>query len=390
MQKKPAILYIWKSSYPWDVRVEKICTALRDSGFNVSILARCGRGQPKDEMIDGIKIIRAGCERSYFLSNPVSINPLWKNAIRQAIMSEKPDIVIPREIMLASAAADISHKYNIPVIMDMAEHYPAAMKSWKKYYDDPVRRILVHYLHLPEKTERKSVPLMDGIITVCDEQIERLNLEYGFPTKDMQVVHNTPLINERIKSAKNIDPQKIVFGHHGWMSSDKNILNLVLGFDLTAKKHKEIELLLAGDGEDFTEISHAVDNAKNNDRIHLVGRYNPEELPDILKKIDIGCLPYETNDFNQHTLHNKLFDYMANGIPLLCSDTRPFRRIINKTNAGLSEDCSNPQKIAEIIDKMLTSDIQNFSKNALMSARNKYNWDIDRDKLISFINRYID
>jgi glycosyltransferase involved in cell wall biosynthesis len=291
--------------------------------------------------------------------------------------------------MLAEAAAFSARKKNIPVIMDMAEHYPAAMKSWKKYQENIIRKVTVHYLDLPEKTESQSVPLMDGIITVCEEQSKRLYDEYSFPDEAMQVVHNTPGLaafdNVRLGAS---NPPK-VFGHHGWMSSDKNIMNLVKGFDIAADRFPEIELLLAGNGEDYEEIKSAVDNSKNKDRIMLTGRYTQEELPGILSKIDVGCLPYEVNLFNDHTLHNKLFDYLACGKPLICSDTRPFARVIQETDAGIATDCSTPRKVAGAIESMMNSDVSSFSKNARNAATSKYNWDIDKVNLISFINLFI-
>jgi len=275
------------------------------------------------------------------------------------------------------------------VIMDMAEHYPAAMKSWRKYQQNLIRKVAVHYLDLPEKTESQSVPLMDGIITVCMEQNKRLSNAYGFPDEAMQVVHNTSPERAFDNVSLGVRKPPKVFGHHGWMSSDKNILNLVKGFDIAADRFSEIELLLAGDGEDFNEIQSARNRARNKDRILLTGRYSQEELPEILSRIDIGCLPYENNLFNDHTLHNKLFDYLACGKPLICSDTRPFVRIIQETDSGIATDCSTPRKVAGAIESIMNSDVSSFSQNARNAAASKYNWDIDKENLISFINLFI-
>jgi glycosyltransferase involved in cell wall biosynthesis len=389
MSGSRSILYIWKSPYPWDVRVEKICIAFRDVGYNVAILARCGADQQSEEIIDGIKILRVGCGKPWMLTNPISGNPIWKKAISEAIETIKPDIVIPREIMLAKATAIAAQKKNIPVIMDMAEHYPAAMKNMKKYNESIIGKIAVHYLDLPERTERQSVPLMDGIITVCQEQNIRLSKEYNFSEEAMQIVHNTPSLSQFDKVRKGVKNPPTVFGHHGWMSGDKNIMNLVPGFDIAAKNYDKIELLLAGDGEYYNDIANIVKEAKHKDRIRMIGRFQPNELPEILSHIDIGCLPYQVQEFNDHTLHNKLFDYLACGKPLLCSMTQPFQRIMNETKAGLALDCSTPKKVAEAIDNLMNSDFEYFSQNAIKAAKSKYNWEVDKENLVSFIKKFI-
>jgi hypothetical protein len=43
------VLYVWDGDYPWDVRTEKICRTLSDSGMEVAILARNAGNQPRIE-----------------------------------------------------------------------------------------------------------------------------------------------------------------------------------------------------------------------------------------------------------------------------------------------------------------------------------------------------
>ena len=46
MKKKlQRVLYVWQARYPWDVRVEKICNALKRNGIEVEILARRAVGE---------------------------------------------------------------------------------------------------------------------------------------------------------------------------------------------------------------------------------------------------------------------------------------------------------------------------------------------------------
>ena len=34
------IVYLWDADYPWDVRTQKVCSALSDAGHEVHIVAR--------------------------------------------------------------------------------------------------------------------------------------------------------------------------------------------------------------------------------------------------------------------------------------------------------------------------------------------------------------
>jgi len=152
----PKILYVWKGKYPWDIRVEKFCKSFIKNGFEVFLVARWAENQPVRENYKGINIIRAGYQKNYKLTQPVSFNPIWSNCIKKVVNEVNPDLIMPRDIMLAETCGRIGRKYDIPVVMDMAEHYPAAMKGWKKYSDNIFLRILVHSFNVPEKVEKRA------------------------------------------------------------------------------------------------------------------------------------------------------------------------------------------------------------------------------------------
>jgi len=395
---KKKILYIWKDKYPWDVRVEKVCKALYDAGYEVFILARNKGETTQKEIIDGLNIIRVG-GKSTMLTLPVPKNPIWNSAIKDTARAIKPDLIIVREIMLAAASAkigktnyisdkSISPKKSIPVIIDMAENYPAAMRDWRKYNKNFLSRFIVHSLKIPDIVEKQAVNLCDGIIVVCDEQIERLEKQYKFPPSKIAVVHNTPTLSN-FKNANYFSskPPKILC-HHGFLSAEKSITNLLLGFEIAAE-NKNIELIIAGSGECEDEYKELVSKFRNKNKIHFLGKYDYQTLPQILDKSDIGVIPYQINDFNNYTIHNKLFDYFALCKPVLASTANPLIRILNETKAGLAMDFSNEKNAAFAIEEILKADIETMSKNALDAAQKKYNWDIDAKILCDFIARFV-
>jgi glycosyltransferase involved in cell wall biosynthesis len=382
------ILYIWKDKYPWDVRVEKFLKSLSAAGYEVFLLARWKGEKQARENIDGINVIRAGYNKSLALMQPVSYNVLWQKEIKNAVEELKPDLLIVREIMLASACAGVARKYNIPVIMDMAENYPAAMKLWKKYYDNILLRFLVHNINLPELVEKKSVPLMDGIITVCPEQARRLEKTYNYNPKNVEVVYNTSSVKDRVRTVTEINMQNIVFGHHGYMTSDKNLINFVRGFLLACRKNDKIMLFLAGEGENYSEIREIVTASEFSERVKLFGKYEYSRLDEIMSMFSIGILPYAPNDFNNYTIHNKLFDYFAYGKPVLASNMQPVENIINETGSGKVYDMSDADRISDAILDFVNEDMKKFAANSLQAAE-KYNWENDSKKLVKFIERFL-
>ncbi len=385
----PSILYIWKGEYPWDVRAEKFCNSLADNGFDVYMLARWSPGQEKEEQLEKFRIIRVGYNKEGYRSLPLSSNPAWRNAIKKAIERFSPAVLMPREIMLAEVAGDLGSKYSIPVVMDMAENYPAAMLLWKKYRKTFTRRLMVHYLRLPHRTEKKSVAKMDGIITVCIEQNKRLNAAYQFPFENMEVVHNTPESNffEEVEPPRNNNPGYL--GHHGNVTDEKKIDILLKGFAGVSEKFPDLKLLIAGAGESLHDLEKQAIEIDASERIEFTGKYKFSQLKKIISKIDIGVIPYEPNDFNNYTIHNKIFDYFAAGRPVIVSPAEPLRRIVLEFGAGIVMKDHSAESMEKAIQEMMSTDREQLSSNSLKAAREKYNWETDSRKLVEFIKKFI-
>ena len=176
---KKRILYVWQASYPWDVRVQKICRSLDEAGFSVEILARRGVGEPPNASDGAIGIARVGspspspASRALWL--PVPGNPIWSRAIRTRIRDFRPDLVIARDIPLALPVAAACGSWQIPWVIDMAEHYPVAMRTWKKYQANPIARLAINVLRMPDRVEKRAVRLSDGVITVIEAEKGEVN-----------------------------------------------------------------------------------------------------------------------------------------------------------------------------------------------------------------------
>ena len=351
-------------------------------------------GEPVErEDVNGFRVYRIGFSKRNIILEPYPSNPYWKKGLKYLIDDFKPDIIMPREIMLARMCGLEGKKHGIPVVMDMAENYPALMQLLLKYNHDFVRRTIVHKLKLPAKAERNSVPLMDGIITVCDEQNERLAQSYNYDRRKMQVVHNTPDLSFfssciRLENQQLAQKDTITLCHHGFLSNDKNIDVLVDAFSIAAQAEPRLRLIIAGFGECFDQVKEKVDGSPVRSKIELTGKYNYKDLPSILARADIGVLPYRLNDFNNYTLHNKVFDFFAAAKPVILSETNPFKRLINETHSGITCDCTNSSSLANGIIRFVSQDYPEYCRKAISAARNKYNWNKDLDNLISFLEKF--
>ncbi len=374
------ILYVWQSSYPWEIRVEKITEALVKAGAEVSILCR---KKTALKINPQIKLFDLSHRR---LNAAVPFSPVWTAEIKQIIASEKVDLIIARDILVSPSAIRAASAMGIPVLMDMAEHYPAAMKGWKKYRQGLMNYLLVHKFNVAEKVEQFAINNMNGIITVCLEQEQRLQ-KLGAQAKNLCAVYNTPIL-ENFPQPEFTKAKKIRhFAHHGFLTPERGLDTLIRAFSILRSQGHDVELTLAGNGESESELLKIATETQA--PVHFTGRYQFSEFAGMLAKIDVGILPYQLSEFLDHTVANKLFDYMAAGKPVLVSNTKSLKRIVTETNSGNVIDVRSPELLAESILAFMNSTSGREGLAGRIAVEQKYNWAHDEKVLITFVEGYL-
>jgi len=148
-------------------------------------------------------------------------------------------------------------------------------------------------------------------------------------------------------------------------------------------------------------------------RLDLIGRFEPPELERELRALRgyqhvclFGWLPWKSaweraqlafagmvlfHPAPNHTnsLPNKLFEYMAIGLPVIASNFPLWREIVEGNNCGICVDPLNPKAIAEAIEYLLThpEEARKMGENGRRAVVEKYNWEREARKLLSLYDK---
>jgi hypothetical protein len=96
---------------------------------------------------------------------------------------------------------------------------------------------------------------------------------------------------------------------------------------------------------------------------------------EVLVDGDIGLILHKVCDLTQHTVPNKLFDYMSVGLPIVATKLKPVERILVTEQCGLSVD-ESPEQVAACLT-MLIRDHEmrrQYSNNGYKGVRLNYLW----------------
>ena len=88
-----------------------------------------------------------------------------------------------------------------------------------------------------------------------------------------------------------------------------------------------------------------------------------------------------------HALPNKIFEYLAAGIPIAVSDLPDMRRLAVDEDMGVvsgpKDHASLAHAVRDLIDDPAT--LQRKRANLMRAAADRYNWRVVRGKLVAFI-----
>jgi glycosyltransferase involved in cell wall biosynthesis len=394
------IVYVWDADYPWDVRTEKTCLALTQAGHEVHIVARNRKWSPETEVLPEGTVHRmpawrwAGQRIDGMLGFPAFFSPRWFILLARIVRSVSADLIIVRDLPLCPTAIWVGRKAGIPVILDMAENYPAMMRAiWEGGRDQLLDHVVRNPL-LVTKVEDYCIRHVDHIVVVVEESAQRL-LDKRIPSSRLTVISNTPprarAEAEPVRLAKSPQaPLDLVY--MGNIEVPRGLLESIDAIARLRDAGHHVRLRLIGKGRDDALMrAHASSLRLDSSYVEFLGfiQSHSEALA-IVAAADVGLMPHRKCEAWDTTIPNKLFDYMAAALPVLSSDAAPCARILAETGAGTvfrsndSEDLA--AKIVSLFDPNVRSTQGAAGRQAILG---RYNWEYDTRTLLNLVEKSI-
>ncbi|MEO9525141.1 glycosyltransferase family 4 protein [Marinobacter alexandrii] len=381
---------IYKEDYPWDVRVEKIALSLSKADYDVTIVCRNLDQNARFETLDGYQIRRLPRTSSWpksvqkLLNIPVWFNPLWLYTIYKTARESDGGILIVRDLPLVKSALLVGKLLKLKVIYDMAEVYPEmyassaefSKKGWiTKLYKNS--KIALHY-------EDAVLPKVDQTLVMIEESRERL-LRKGIPSSKITIVSNTPPEDKFNQDIKEHQGTTLYLVYVGFLTKLRGLDLLISGAEEFLKNQTDKDCLyidIVGKGDSFKELQTMISDAGLETNIRLHGWLEQKDVDKLMARANVGALTYRVCGHWNHTIPNKIFDYMLAGLPVLTTPVIPIKRIVKTTDCGVIASDTTPQTIARCLKELQDPNVrQNYGNNGNASIQKLFNWSQDEQRL---------
>lgn len=177
-----------------------------------------------------------------------------------------------------------------------------------------------------------------------------------------------------------------IVGYIGGHSISNSLDDIIDAADML--RDQKVHFVLVGDGIEKKRLVDKANKMKLNN-IDFLPPIEKKMIPSLLGYFDCGFISALPSPlYKVGTCMNKIFDYMAAGLPIICAITTPQSQV-SEAKCGICLDSGDIEGIVESItrlSKMNDEEINAFSQRGKEAIKNFYTYDKLAKKFIDIIN----
>jgi len=354
------IIFSVTNDLVYDQRMQKICTSLASSGFDVLLLGFC----KKSSKTLGQKKFKQHRLNLFFQKGPLffieaNIRLFFFLVFHKADILVADDLDTALPVLFASVIRRTIRVFDAhELFCEMHDiiSRPRIYKIWKAI----------------EKFCQPRFPLG---YTENDGYAAAYHKMYGV---NYFIVMNSPYLKDLVLSSQR-DQRSLIY--QGVIEKGRGFEGLVPAMEQVAA-----HVTVCGNGSYLPEVKADIRQRNLTEKFDFKGFVLPEDLSKYTRQAYIGLNLNDNLGASFFlSLSNRFFDYMHAGIPQLTMNYPENKKINDQFEIALLIDDLQPDTIAGALNKLLTDQLLygRLQENCL-KAREIYNWNTEEKKLIQF------
>ena len=348
------------SAHVWnDVRIfMKMCHSLREAGYDVSLVAA---GESRE--YDGIHVVGCG-------DKPVGRRARMGGFARKVYETARAldcDIYHFHDPELLPYGLKLK-KAGKKVIFDSHEDVPEQIMS--KYWIPAPLRWIVSKLY--KAYESYAVSKLDVVVAATST----IAGKFSSRAKNVVVINNYPRLDDIVFQTKPFEERGNNVCYAGGLSEIRGGRFMVEAVN----ELDNVQLVLAGSCDDV--IKQVISEGRN---IKYLGQLDRKEVNEMYGNATVGLVLLQPLERYKVSKPVKMYEYMAAGLPFVCSDFPLWRELVKETGAGICVPYGDLDAARRAI-LQLVNDKEMAQKMGIMGRKaveNKYSWNKEIQKLVN-------
>lgn len=389
--------------FPPDIRVEKEARALIAEGHNIHLVCLNRDREPDESDYDVIKIhrLKPFSKKYGKLSSLVNVefflNPVWTRTwfkqISKVVRSNNIDILHVHDLPVVATVISIGRKEKLPVIFDMHENWPEALRAWGR---KRLRQFIFSNITLHKILEKYCVNNATHVIVVVDEQKQRL-IKMGIPpekitvvmnTEDLDMFDNTIIDDDIIVKYKD----NFIILYIGGFGPHRGLDTPIKAMPKISQKIPDARLLLVGKGDNEADLKRLCGELGVAESVIFTGWVDFKYVPTYIHISDVCLVPHHSNGHTETTIPHKIFQYMLMSKPIIVTDVGPLARIAKFADSGIVVPSGGYDEMADAAIRLHENPelAKEFGENGRRAVVGGLNWGTDASRLCELYRRMED
>ena len=383
---------ILDQTFPPDPRVENEAIALINSGHEVFLFCLTYKNESLEEEINGIKVKRYQSNKMTYKLSALSYDLpfyrlLMKKKINHFIKSTEIEALHIHDIRIAKTVFKLNQKFELPLVLDLHDNIPDNMKYYPHLNKFPGK-----YVISPKrwkKNEETFIKKADKVITVSPEFVSQIIKRTGINEDKIHLVPNTvrkDFYENYIEDKSITEKYKSTFTilYLGDTNVRRGLLTAIEAVKLLKDKINNIKLVIVGSNTTDNILKQKVNDLELQDFVDFEGWQNVSLFPSYILASDICISPLYRSIQHDVAYANKIFQYMSFGKPLLVSNAKAQRKLVEENNTGKVHLEKNAEDFAHKILELFKNPklMQEMGDNGKKFIENTFSWEHTSKELL--------
>jgi len=269
---------------------------------------------------------------------------------------------------------DFYHAHNTMFLPGM--HLAARLHRGAFIYD--AHEVQWEHGGVQTRLEEMYIHRADGLINVSPGRVRVCSERFGIPEDRFTIISNYPVVDPGHAAPEHDvgDPIRLIFS--GGFDLGSNRLDLLLRA-MARVEGVELNLMAFGYRDGREVMERLIDELGLSDRVRFLPLVRPDEVMANVARFDVA-VNLLTNPQNHVSIRycstNKMYEYLAAGMPVFCSDLDAFVEEFVEPGAALAVNAEDVEDIVRGLRRLVASrdDLPAMRSVALRLARDRFNW----------------
>jgi glycosyltransferase involved in cell wall biosynthesis len=357
--RRSVLVVVQNLPVPMDRRVWLECQALRDAGYEVSVICPKGPGDPSFEVLDEIALYKyKGAPTAKGVAGySIEFGYSW---LRTALLSLKVRRSQKFAVLQACNPPDtywlLGALWRLAGVKFVFDQHDLNPELFRSRFGDPAGVGGKAQLSVLTWLERMTYRFAHHVIST-NESYRRIAMSRGRrKAEDVTVVRSGPDTSrmrpvpgnpELLKSADHL------LAYIGIMGPQDNVDVLldVMHTLVNDRGRKDVHLALMGFGDCLDDLRAESHERGLDDYVTFTDRADQAMIAEYMSTARLGLCPDLKTPLNDVSTHNKVMEYMAFGLPVVTFDLAETR--LSAGDAAVYVPSGDVEEYARVIDELL-------------------------------------